>query len=157
MYQTILVPLDRSNRAAQIMPHATSLAQAYGARIVLLNVVDPNQLLPDRLLDSGLQQAVTPDMVSSLTREALDYLEAQRKALQADGIETIIEVRSGPVVQAICLVAEEYGADLVAIASHGRTGLSHAFYGSVAAGIMHQLQRPLLLVRAQFESADEAA
>ena len=152
MYQTILVPLDRSPRAALIMPHATSLARVYGARVVLLSVIDPNQLLPDRVSVEEAQAGVTPEMLRKLAREALDYLEAQQKKLQAEGIETVIEVRSGPVVQAICQVAEEYGADLVAIASHGRTGLAHAYYGSVAAGIMHQLQRPLLLVRARFDS-----
>ncbi|MCB0137738.1 MAG: universal stress protein, partial [Caldilineaceae bacterium] len=55
---------------------------------------------------------------------------------------------SGPVVTAILDVAEREKADLIAMASHGRTGLSRVFYGSVAAGILHKADRPLLLIRA---------
>ncbi|MCB0130889.1 MAG: universal stress protein, partial [Caldilineaceae bacterium] len=45
-------------------------------------------------------------------------------------------------------VAERENADLVAMASHGRTGLARVFYGSVAAGLLHAADRPLLVVRA---------
>ena len=65
------------------------------------------------------------------------------------GIEAKSVVESGPVVSVILDVAEREKADLVAMASHGRTGLSRVFYGSVAAGILHKADRPLLLIRAQ--------
>ena len=45
--------------------------------------------------------------------------------------------------------AERERVDLIAMASHGRTGLSRAVYGSVAAGVLHQVDRPMLLVRAE--------
>ncbi len=44
---------------------------------------------------------------------------------------------------------EQEDADLIAIASHGRTGLAQVFYGSVAAGVLQRIDRPLLLIRAQ--------
>jgi nucleotide-binding universal stress UspA family protein len=53
------------------------------------------------------------------------------------------------VVTCILEEAVRKNVDLIAMASHGRTGLARAFYGSVAAGILHQADRPLLLVRAQ--------
>jgi len=46
---------------------------------------------------------------------------------------------------------EREGADLIAMASHGRTGLARVFYGSVAAGILHKVDRPLLLIRSEGE------
>jgi nucleotide-binding universal stress UspA family protein len=52
-------------------------------------------------------------------------------------------------VEAITKTAELEGADLIAMASHGRTGLSQVFYGSVAAGVLHRANRPLLLVRSR--------
>jgi nucleotide-binding universal stress UspA family protein len=55
----------------------------------------------------------------------------------------------GPVVETIINVAEREGADLTAMASHGRTGLERVFYGSVAVGVLHHVDRPLLLVRSR--------
>ena len=48
-------------------------------------------------------------------------------------------------------MAARENADLIAMASHGRTGLGRVFYGSVAAGVLHRADRPLLLIRAQDE------
>jgi nucleotide-binding universal stress UspA family protein len=55
----------------------------------------------------------------------------------------------GPVVEAILTTAECEKVDLIAMASHGRTGLAQVFYGSVAAGVLNRIDRPLLLVRSQ--------
>jgi len=53
------------------------------------------------------------------------------------------------VVKAIVDAAECENADLVAMASHGRTGLSRTFYGSIAAGVLQRIDRPLLLIRSR--------
>jgi len=58
-----------------------------------------------------------------------------------------MRVVHGPVVEAIINAAQSEGADLIALASHGRSGLSWVFYGSVAAGVFHRINRPLLLIR----------
>jgi nucleotide-binding universal stress UspA family protein len=55
----------------------------------------------------------------------------------------------GAIVAEIIDAAEREGADLIAMASHGRTGLARVFYGSVAAGVLHRVDRPLLLVRSE--------
>ena len=60
---------------------------------------------------------------------------------------TDICVANGPIVERIIDVAGGEDADLIAIASHGRTGLSRVFYGSVAAGLLHRIDRPLLIIR----------
>lgn len=146
MYRTILVPLDGSPRAEKILPHAVSLATKYNAKVVLLQVVEP------------IVAMVTPyDMVPYVDKEAADralqevksYLAAKEGELRGQGIETKAVVETGPVVSTILDVAEREQADLIAMASHGRTGLSRVFYGSVAAGILQKADRPLLLIRAQ--------
>jgi nucleotide-binding universal stress UspA family protein len=50
--------------------------------------------------------------------------------------------------------AREKEIDLIALASHGRTGLARFFYGSVALGVLHRADRPLLLIRSQDEPPD---
>ena len=52
-------------------------------------------------------------------------------------------------MQAITKIAEREGVDLIAMASHGWTGLSQVFYGSVTAGVLHRIDRPLLLIRSR--------
>lgn len=146
MYKTILVPLDGSPRAETILAHAASLAGKYQARLVLLQVVEP------------LVAMVTPyDMVPYVDKEAAErsmdeakaYLASKEGEMRGQGIDAKSVAESGPIVSVILDVAEREHADLIAMASHGRTGLSRVFYGSVAAGVLHKADRPLLLIRAQ--------
>jgi nucleotide-binding universal stress UspA family protein len=68
------------------------------------------------------------------------------------GIAAKAFVAHGPVVGAILDAAERESADLIAMASHGRSGLSQVFYGSVAAGVLHRIDRPLLVIRSHADS-----
>jgi nucleotide-binding universal stress UspA family protein len=89
------------------------------------------------------------NQIERITEEAKVYLHGLQGELQAKGIEAETLIDNGPVVTCILEEAVRKNVDLIAMASHGRTGLARAFYGSVAAGILHQADRPLLLVRAQ--------
>jgi len=79
--------------------------------------------------------------------EARFYLAVRRGEFCEKGIEAQARVVHGPVVEAIIDVAEREGADLIAMASHGRNGLAWVFYGSVAAGVLQRVNRLLLLIR----------
>lgn len=79
--------------------------------------------------------------------EAQNYLHECQANLHSKNITSHVFVEYGPIVSTIIEVAEREKADLIAIASHGRSGLSRALYGSVAAGVLSQFNRPLLLVR----------
>jgi nucleotide-binding universal stress UspA family protein len=63
------------------------------------------------------------------------------------GIKARVVISHAPVVEANLKSAEREIADLMAFASHGRNGLSSVFYGRVAAGVLHRIDRPLLLIR----------
>ena len=146
MYNTILVPLDGSKRAEAILPHMEELAGRYGAEVIFLQVVEPVPLVV------GLQGApmVLPQQeLDQRTKRAQSYLAARQVEFREKGIEARTRVTYGPVVEAIIKTAEREGADLIAMASHGRGGLSRVFYGSVAAGVLHRVDRPLLLIRSQ--------
>lgn len=146
MYKTILVPLDGSPRAELILPHAASLAVKYGAKLVLLQVVEPMVAM---VTPYDMVPYVDKDAAERSITEAKAYLASKEGELRGQNIVVKSIVESGPVVSVILEAAERENADLVAMASHGRTGLSRVFYGSVAAGVLHKADRPLLLIRAQ--------
>jgi nucleotide-binding universal stress UspA family protein len=145
MYKSILVPLDGSHRAERILSHVEQLALHLGSRLILLRVVEPDF--------SGVGAQGTPaefflDAINRKLEEAEAYLSAKQGELRQGGITVRILVESGPVVSTITDVSARENVDLVAMASHGRGGLSRVFYGSVAAGVLQRVDRPLLLVRA---------
>lgn len=146
MYHTILVPLDGSKRAEAILRHVEELALRYHARVILLRVLDP---VPVRPTPVGVPPAVDPSDVERQRKTVVSYLAAQTGVFREKGIEAQARVVHGPVVEAIIDAAEREGADLIALASHGRTGLANVFYGSVATGVLHRIDRPLLLIRSR--------
>ena len=150
MYQTIVVPLDGSKRAEAILPYVEELAQRFQSRVVFLRVVSPTFTL------QGPEGLFTEGMIEEIRREvegACLYLAGIQGEFREKGIEARACVeRDGSVVKAILNVAEREAADLIAMASHGRTGLARVYYGSVAAGVLSQADRPLLLVRAMDEA-----
>ena len=145
MYTTILVPLDGSPRAEKILAHVESLAAKFGAKVILLQVVEPNVAM---VTPYDMVPYYDPAEAEHITQEARTYLATKESELQSLGLTVKSVTESGPVVSVVLDVAEREGADLIAMASHGRTGLGRVFYGSVAEGILHKADRPLLLIRA---------
>jgi nucleotide-binding universal stress UspA family protein len=144
MYSTILVPLDGSKRAEAILPHVENMALCYSSKVILLQVIEPLPLLID-----GVNPI--PDMVDHEhhLKAAQAYLAARQGEFKEKGIGVKTVITQGPIVSEIINVAAAEGAELIAMASHGRTGLARVFYGSVAAGVLHRVDRPLLLIRAE--------
>lgn len=146
MYTNILVPLDGSARAERILPFVEELAVKFQARIVLLQIVEqsvalisPYDIAPYNAFDEYKRNVA----------ETRHYLAGHEGSLRSKGLTVKSVVENGPVVAAILNAAEREGCDLIAMASHGRSGLQRVFYGSVAAGVLQRADRPLLLVRAQ--------
>lgn len=145
MIKTILVPLDGSQRAEAILPEVLSLAEALAARVVLLRVIEP---FPAIVSTHDAWPVTYVEQIDHEVREASKYL--QRIAEMHPGIGQIqTRVLHGAVIESICQTAQEVEADLIAIASHGRSGLQSVFYGSVTAGVLQRIERPLLVIRSQ--------
>lgn len=152
MYKKILVPLDGSPRAEKILPHVEALATQGKAEVILLEVVEPTaaEFTP------SLSMMVTPQeldlywqSLQAAEETAKDYLkkkvtDLEKKKINVDGV-----IKRGEAVRSIIEVAKDRKVDLIALASHGRSGLSRVFYGSVANGLLHKVDRPLLLIRAE--------
>lgn len=146
MYKRILVPLDGSKRAERILPYVEELAKKFGSHLVLLQVVEPSVVLAAPY-DMGHYYDI--HQIERITEEAKIYLRGLQGEFHAKGIEADTIVDNGPTVTCVLEEAVRKDVDLIAMASHGRTGLARAFYGSVAAGVLNQADRPLLLIRAQ--------
>jgi len=145
MYSKILVPLDGSRRAERVLGHVENMALSFGAKVILLRAVRPPPLVGR---DSSELQQFQKNM-EEIQKEAEDYLNTVKRKFNEMGIEAQAQVTVAPVVKEILNVAEKESVDLIALASHGRSGLSRLFYGSVAAGILQRIDRPLLVIRSQ--------
>ncbi len=144
MYRKLLVPLDASKRAEAILPHAESLAKGFGAKVIFLFVEEPPMMLEH---DEVVDQEKLAKHMALKRKEIQSYFDAIIERWRAKAITAEVLYGHGPVVNTIIDTAQREQVDLVAMASHGRSGLSRAFYGSVAAGVLHQIDRPLLLIR----------
>lgn len=147
MYKTILVPLDGSKRAEAILPHVEELAQRYGAKIIFLQIVEDILLV-------GHIEAVDISKYEEEHDRRISEAELYLAGVGGEFKEKNISVKQivshgGAIVQSILDAAEREGVGLIAMASHGRSGLARVFYGSVTAGILQRVDRPLLIIRSR--------
>lgn len=147
MYKNIFVPLDGSTRAEKILPYVEEMAACCGALVTLAQIVEIPPLVMGQ--GTGVDIQAHARLVESLLDEAEKYLQGKCGELRNEQIECKHVVGSGPVVEGLINAAKQHQADIIALASHGRTGLPQVFYGSVAAGILQRAQLPLLIIRAQ--------
>jgi len=144
MYNTVLVPLDGSIRAEAILPHVEFITEFYRAKTVFLRIEEPALMLGrDEIADLSKCR----EEFSSRKKEAEVYLEEKKREFLDKGFDVETRISFGPVVKTILTIAEDIQADLIAIASHGLGGSQRMFYGSVAAGILQRIDRPLLIIR----------
>src|SRR6188768_1864769 len=109
MFTTILVPLDGSGLAERAVPYAERLARATGARLALV-----------RAETSG----ITGSRVVVI-HQALAYLEGVAKDLRARGLTVRTSAPYGQPAAGVVAEAQRLGADLIVLATHGRSGASH--------------------------------
>ena len=151
MYQKLLVPLDGSPRAESILPHVEHLASRFKAKVIFIQAVEPPlQFINPSLYETTIQSDVIHEHLMDYKRkqeEITAYLKGIQDGFQKKGIDTRVLVEQGPAVESIISAAQKENVDLIAIASHGRTGMFRVFYGSVAAGIMQKIDRPILIIR----------
>jgi nucleotide-binding universal stress UspA family protein len=141
MYKKILVPLDGSPLAEAVLPHAQALAKSEGAEIVLLSVpVTPSLELLAR--SPGLANRV----IEESEKETEEYLEAETVKLTREGSKVTSIMREGPIPEVILKVADEVHADVIAMSTHGRSGVQRWLMGSVADRVVHHSRIPVMLI-----------
>ncbi len=146
MFSKIIVPLDGSELSEQIVPYAATLARALLMPLELLHVVDP-KTIQVREAEADGHEVFLEQAIEHQESWASTYLAALAKPIQAanQSIQTTVIV--GDPAATIVQEAQPGGGRLVAMATHGRTGLARWAMGSVADTVLHQGTMPLLLFR----------
>lgn len=139
MFAHILVPLDGSVLAETILPQVTEAATLHGAEVVLLRVALAHAF-PGTNQTEAQVQAV---------QEAETYLAGVVQRLLASGIKAQTVVRYGHAAEEILDQAETGSADLIAMSTHGRSGVRRWMLGSVSEKVLRAAPVPVLLVRAR--------
>jgi universal stress protein A len=142
--RTILAPTDFSPHSERAVRYACGLAQRLGSELHLLHVL--SEIVP-----AGPDPLLMPVMPPEYYQENEDRSrETLSKLIQPDWgtpRSVITAVRWGSPVEVISAYAEDQKIDLIVIATHGRTGLSHVFLGSVAERIVREAPCPVLTIR----------
>jgi len=157
MYKRIVVPLDGSKLAEAVLPHVEHTATTCGGEIVLTTVTEriSGRSRSVSIASSGgsfpvLQPVVKmPVAVGKMQRQGQRYLDRIARRLRKKGISNVrTAVLLGNPAEEISTFAEEEKADLIIMASHGRSGPSRWAFGSVSDRVLRASHCPVLLVRA---------
>jgi nucleotide-binding universal stress UspA family protein len=149
VYHKILVPLDGSKLAECALPHAISIAKAYGAELILVSVtevVEGFRVVNDP--STSGEEGFIPEAGGKLEKQARNYLDKIVKKIEKDGIQVTTEVPYGKPAEEIMASANLYRCDLVVMSSHGRSGVSKWTHGSVADKVLRGVKSPVLIIRA---------
>lgn len=141
--RSILFPTDFSEFSLYALDYAVSFAEQYGARLLVMHVVDiflhdPAYFapyVPDRAMFAGYEQNA---------RARLE--EIVRKRVPA-GLKTELIIKEGRAFVEIVRTAKEKEADMIVIATHGRSGISHAMFGSTAEKVVRKAPCPVLSIK----------
>jgi len=143
--KTILVPTDFSEFSDRAVRQAADIAEQNNAKIYLLHVVDKlEQCAIDYCIPLETMMKVQSDSEKEATRK---MQEEANRILQSKKIDVAFDVKSGVPFEEILKGQQERKADLIVIASHGRTGILKSLIGSVAERVMREAKCPVLLVR----------
>ncbi len=153
MYSRILVPHDGSSFAEQVLPHVIDIAKRFEAEIHLLEVIArPNPAVFASDLEGGAGAPLAIEAIEEaqeelrkLGRERLQMLANQ---LGTQGIRTAWTVMDGDAAREIVAYARKNQIGLIAMASHGRTGLVRAILGSVTDAVLRNGGHPVLVIKA---------
>ncbi len=163
MYENIIVPLDGSDASRQVLPYARSIAKTVGATLHLIGVLEPlNRVDNLSRMGSGAQNApmsqselvLSEDwraLVGGLRREARERLDAAAEESRNRGIETTVELLEGEAAEQIIAAGNRQGESLIAMSTHGRSGIGRWMLGSVTDKVVKHTSTPVLIIRAQRE------
>ncbi len=152
----ILVALDGSKLAEQVLPAVEALARKFGSTIILMRVIshiEARQVVSITRQSATEGEAIKANVISvepDMRWDAPSYLHAIEHRLVLGGFRVESECPEAPKpAEAILRGARDLDVDLIAIATHGRGTLGRAIFGSVATEVVHRATCPVLLIRAK--------
>jgi nucleotide-binding universal stress UspA family protein len=141
MPTNILVPLDGSDLSLAAIEPAAKLAAKIPAELLLLRVLDAANY-GSVLSDPALWKDPQSDLA-----QARAALEAVAEPLRARGLAVRVRTEVGSPAPTIATVGEQEASEIIAMATHGRSGVAHLLLGSVAEAVLRRVHQPLLLIR----------
>ncbi len=145
-FKKVLAALDGSAFAETSIPYARELTKGTGGEVILLRIGEPPTLPADR------SPAIKPSweeyrdmLMAEIKQQALEYLEKVKANFKT--VPVRVQVVMGQAADSILQVAQKEKVDLIAMTTHGRTGVSRWVYGSVATRIVGESLQPILLIR----------
>jgi nucleotide-binding universal stress UspA family protein len=147
----ILFPTDFSAFSLQALDYAAALARDYGAELHVLHVVPTAEMV---LPVEPVAPIVDTSFFDEMEKGAQDRLENIVPAELAEGLEIKTALRRGAAFVEIVRYARDEDISLITIATHGRTGLRHALFGSVAEKVVRKAPCPVLSIRPREHTFD---
>ena len=141
MFKKILVPLDGSSWSEAVLPHVKALAKEQQAEVELLRI-STAALHVYSEVPFNYAELIERDLA-----ECKRYVEAMAEQLAKEGIKATPLATDGYVAEAILDYAERTKVDLIAMSTHGRSGVRRMLLGSTADRVLHGAKMPVLLVR----------
>lgn len=135
MIERVLVPLDGSLLAEQVLPQVRRLLYRSDSEVILVHASPPPPVESPVLI------------YSSMLAKADDYIRGVRDRLAGEGVRVKSVSRVGSPAGVILDVAEEEKATLLALATHGKTGFQRLLFGSVAESLLRRSSVPVFVVR----------
>jgi nucleotide-binding universal stress UspA family protein len=144
-FTRILVPVDFSDQSQFALDHAVELSRAFRAELLVLHVVEP-VFLPGGgdAFGGGYDTRLVYEEIERSAREQLARVAA---GLANRGVAARTLLHVGTAHEAIIDTARKVRADLIVMSTHGRSGLSHLFMGSVAERVVRSAACPVLTMR----------
>jgi len=156
MYERILVPLDGSKVGESALPYVENMVSKMSpevkVEVILFQVLSP--VRPSVVNGYEIPDITyTEKQMEENKKKAIEYLNKTGEALRSKGITVMVKVTFGSAPEEIVKAAEEINASLIAVSTHGRSGLSRWAFGSVTDKILrHGGKIPVLTVKAPKEA-----
>ena len=155
MIKNIIVCLDGSSLAEQILPFVKETAKGLNAKLTLLQVVGGNtQILSTASLEAGMMVsptgadiALSIDQMNAIKEDVQKYLDGHVEILKSEGIQAEGVIVNGKAGPAIIEYSVSNNADMIAVVTHGRSGIGKAVYGSVADYVLKNSGIPTLVLK----------
>jgi nucleotide-binding universal stress UspA family protein len=141
-HKRVLVALDGSTSSEAVLRLLLEIAGPLDMTVLLMRALEP---VPPVVVEAT--RHVVLDDVEGRRRDAEEYLAPIAAALRAKGIDVSWQVRLGRPAEEILAAARESSVDLIAMATHGRTGLGRLLFGSVAEAVLRHAPVPVFMIR----------
>lgn len=147
-FKKVLLALDGSPFSETSIPYVEELMRETEGEIILLRVCEPPVIPSDR------SPAIKPSweeyrdmLMAKVQEQALEYLVRIKASFEERGMKVRSQILLGKAIESIIQVAQDESVNLIAVTTHGRTGISRWVYGSVANRIAEESWQPVLLIR----------